>query len=291
MHAAFTHTRAVLQLMGERRLGLIAAGVAFFSMLAIFPAVAALISLVGFLADPVAVEQVLDMADDFLPQEAASIMADQIDRLTSTANEALGLASIISLLMALWSARLGVGALIQGMTAIYGADPRSGVRGTALALFLTVVLMGVGVIAITAMLLAPVTLSVLDRFLPGDSLVPLIAEITRWTVALLALIVGLGLFYRYGPNRPKDQRSPFLSYGLFLALLLWSLASVGFSIFLANFGNYNEVYGSIGAVIALLMWLYISAYAVLIGAALNHVVERSDQSGQSASVPDQKTGL
>lgn len=275
MHKALTHGNAVFHLMGERRLGLIAAGVAFFGMLAMFPAVGALIALVGLVADPVAVEQALELANDFLPRDAAMILSDQIDRLTGAASEALGLTSIISLLMATWSARLGVGALIQGMTAIYGAEPRGGVRGTILALFLTVVLMAVGVVAVTAMLLAPVTLSMLGRFFPGDSYLPMIAEVVRWSVALLALIVGLGLFYRYGPNRPKDQRSAFLSYGLFLALFLWSLASVGFSIFLANFGNYNEVYGSIGAVIALLMWLYISAYAVLIGAALNHVVEKS----------------
>lgn len=287
MHAALTYAGAVWQLLGERQLGLIAAGVAFFAMLAIFPAVGALIALVGFLADPVAVEQALDMADDFLPEEAFSILSDQIDRLTGTATQALGLTSVLSLLMATWSARLGVGALIQGMTAIYGAAPRSGVRGTILALFLTVLLIGVGVIAVTAMLLAPVVLTVLGQFLPGDSSLPVIAEVVRWTVALMALIVGLGLFYRYGPNRPKAQRSPFLSYGLFVALLLWSLASVGFSIFLANFGNYNEVYGSIGAVIALLMWLYISAYAVLIGAALNHVVEKSRRASQAASTQGQ----
>jgi len=288
MHAAITHAGAVWHLLGERRLGLIAAGVAFFSMLAIFPAVGALIALVSFLADPVAVEQALDMAEDFLPDDAFSIISDQIIRLTSTDSEALGLTSIISFLMAMWSARLGVGALIQGMTAIYGGSPRPGVRGTALALFLTVLLIGVGFIAVTAMLLVPVVLTLLGQVLPGDSYLPVIAEVVRWAMAIVALIVGLGLFYRYGPNRPKEQRSPFLSYGLFLALVLWSAASVGFSIFLSNFGNYNEVYGSIGAVIALLMWLYISAYAVLIGAALNHVIEKSNRATQAALTLDAK---
>jgi len=284
MRSAVKHAGAVWNLMGERRLGLIAAGVAFFSMLAIFPAVGALIALVGFLADPVAVEQALDVAADFLPEDAFLIISDQIDRLIHAADEALGLTSAISLLMALWSARLGVGALIQGMTAIYGAAPRSGVRGTGLALLLTALLMGVGVVAVTAMLLAPVILTFMAQLIPGDSYIPVIAEVTRWTVAMVALIFGLGMFYRYGPNRPKGERSPFLSYGLFLALLLWSVASVAFSVFLTNFGNYNEIYGSIGAVVALLMWLYISAYAVLIGAALNHVVEKSRRS--SAPTPE-----
>lgn len=285
MGAAFSNGKAVWQLMGERQLGLIAAGVAFFSMLAIFPAVGALIAIVGFMADPAAVDQALVMADDFLPEEAATILSEQIERLTATPNEALGLTSIISLLAALWSARLGVGALIQGMTAIYGAEPRSGIRGTILALVLTVVLMGVGAIAVIAILVAPVILSLVTQFLPGDSFVPLIAEIARWSVAIVALVIGFGVFYRYGPNRPKEERSPFLSYGLFLALFLWIVASIGFSIFLANFGNYNEVYGSIGAVIALLMWLYISAYALLIGAALNHVVEKGKREALATKPP------
>lgn len=277
MHAALTHAGAVWRLLGERHLGLIAAGVAFFAMLAMFPAVAALIALAGFLVDPAAVENTLEMMSDFLPDEAFSIVADQIERLTGTASETLGLTSALSFAVATWSARLGVGALIQGMTAIYGATQRGGFRGTVLALFLTVLLIGVGVIAVTAMLFTPVVLAIIDRFLPGNSNLPLVAEVLRWAVALVALIVGLGLFYRYGPNRPKAMRSPFLSPGLFLALILWSAASVGFSIYLANFGNYNEIYGSIGAVIALLMWLYVSAYAVLIGAALNYVIETARQ--------------
>ncbi|MCC5969975.1 MAG: YihY/virulence factor BrkB family protein [Pararhodobacter sp.] len=282
MTSALTYARAVWSLMGERNLGLIAAGVAFFAMLAIFPAVAALISLLGFWIDPIVVENALDLLVDFLPEEAFAIISDQIQRLASAATQTLGLTSALSLLVATWSARLGVGALIQGITAIYGNSQRSGVRGTALALFLTVILIGVGVIAVTSMLFMPVAMAVVERFLPGDSYLPLVAELLRWAIALGALVIGLGLFYRYGPNRPKDQRSPFLSPGLFLSLVLWSGASLGFSIYLANFGNYNEIYGSIGAVIALLMWLYISAYAALIGAALNYVIENRDRNDQSA---------
>jgi membrane protein len=289
MLAALTNAGAVWRLLGERNLGLIAAGVAFFAMLAIFPAVAALIALVGFLADPAAVDDALAVMADFLPQEAFSILSDQIDRLTGAPSQTLGFASVLSLGAATWSARLGVAALIQGMTAIYGGAPRSGPRGIILALFLTVLLIGVGVVAVTAMLFMPIALALVGRFLPGDSTLPFIAEVLRWAVALGALIIGLGLFYRYGPNRPKNQRSPFLSHGLFLALFLWSAASLGFSIFLTNFGNYNEIYGSIGAVIALLMWLYISAYAVLIGAALNHVVEKNGRKARATAEAGQTT--
>lgn len=290
MLTALTHAGAVWRLMGDRQLGLIAAGVGFFSLMAIFPAVATLIALVGFWADPAIIREALDLLSQFLPEEAFVMIADQIDRMTSAPSQTLGLTSVISLLVALWSARLGVGALFQGMTAIYGASPRHGARGIALALFMTVLLILVGVIAVAAMLVTPVLLALIGRFLPGGSTVLYLAEVLRWVVALFALLVGLGLFYRYGPNRPKAERSAFFSPGLFLALFLWGAASAGFSIFLANFGNYNEVYGSIGAVIALLMWFYISAYAVLIGAALNYTLEKQTRAAQ-APTSDQKSEL
>lgn len=277
MLAALSHAGAVWRVMGDRHLGLIAAGVGFFALMAIFPAVAALIALVGFWADPAIVRDTLDLLSEFLPDEAFIVIADQIERLTGVASETLGLASVVSLLVAIWSARLGVGALVQGMTAIYGAPPRHGLRSIALALTMTALLILVGVIAVAAMLFTPVILALIGRFLPDDSILPFIAEILRWVVALIALVVGLGLFYRYGPNRPRPPRGRFFTPGLFLALFLWGTASVGFSIFLSNFGNYNEIYGSIGAVIALLMWLYISAYAVLIGAALNYTIEKQNR--------------
>lgn len=272
---AWRRLTTVWAIMGERQLGLIAAGVAFFAMFAIFPALAALIALVGFWADPVVVQDTLAMLAEFVPAEAFAIIAEQANRLIGTAPRTMGWASALSLLAAAWSARRGVGALAQGLNAIYGGSRRGGLWDTALAVALTGVLIGVGVVAVAAILVAPLALAVLTPFLPPASPIPQIAELLRWLVAIAALVVGLGLFYRYGPNRPDGRRSPFLSAGLVLALAVWGGASIGFSVFLANFGNYNEVYGSIGAVIALLMWFYISAYAVLIGGALNYALEKS----------------
>lgn len=261
-------------IMGERQLSLVAAGVAFFAMLAVFPAIAALIALVGFWADPVVVQDTLDLAAEFVPPEAFAIVSDQTERFISATSRNLGWASILSILAATWSARLGVGALAQGLNAIYGGAQRTTLRDIALVLALTAVLIGVGIVAIAAILLTPLALAILTPFLPPGSFVPILAEWMRWGVSGVALVVGLGLFYRYGPNRPDGRRSPFLSAGLFLAMAVWGLASVGFSLFLANFGNYNEIYGSIAAVIALLMWFYLSAYAVLIGGALNYALEK-----------------
>lgn len=272
-----SHATGVWQLAGERHLGLIAAGVAFFAMLAIFPAVAALVSIVGLMTDPETVSDLMDTASDFLPDEAFDLIDQRARTLAGTTTGTLGLTSLVSLLFALWSARLGTGALAEGLTAIYGGAPRSGVRGTLIALSLTLLLIGVGLIAITAMLLAPAVLTIIGAFVDDSLFLFVVAEIIRWGVALTALVIGLGLFFRYGPNRPEGYRTPFLSPGLFLSLGLWTSASLAFTFYMANFGNYDELYGSIGAAIILLLWFYMSAYAVLLGAALNHRLESSAQ--------------
>jgi membrane protein len=259
--------------MAERRLGLLAAGVAFFAMLAIFPALGALIGLFGFLADPAIIEDGLDVAAEFLPEDALSLIQSQTADLMNTASRTLGVASALGLLVAAWSARLGVDALIQGLTVIYGGSPRAGLWNIVTALTMTLVLIGVGVTAMAAMLIAPLILAILSPFIPVGSWIPLLAETLRWAISITVLVCGLGIFYRYGPNRPESSRSPFFSPGLFLALVVWAAASAGFSLYLTHFDSYNEVYGSIGAAIVLMLWFYISAYSVLLGAALNFVLE------------------
>lgn len=246
-------------------------------MLAIFPALAALIALTGFLVNPDIVAQSLDLAADFLPHDAFALLDDQIGRLIGARPATLGWTSALSIAAAVWSARRGVGALLQGMNAIHGGPPRGGVAGTALTLALTATLIGVGLMALILMLLAPVALALLAPFLPQDSWLPFIAETLRWAVALSVLVLGLGLFYRLGPHGP-GPRPRFFSPGLMAALALWIGASAGFTLFLAHFGNYNEVYGSIGAAVALMMWFYIAAYAILLGAALDAALTpRSDE--------------
>lgn len=284
MWHALTVGRTVWNLMGERRLGMLAAGVGFFAMLAIFPAMAALIGLIALLADPAMVEESLAMASDFLPEDAFALIEEQTEELLGSADRTLGLTSVISLLAAVWAARLGVDALIQGVNAIYGGDPRNGIWGLLMALTLTAILIAVGATAMFAMLIAPITLALLTPFIPVGSWFPLIVELLRWVISIAVLVVGLSVFYRYAPNRPETRRSPFLSPGLLLALILWAAASVGFTLYLSHFGDYNEIYGSIGAVIVLMLWLYISAYAVLLGAALNFALE---ERAEPMTGPDQ----
>lgn len=245
-------------------LDLIAAGVAFYGLLSIFPAVAALIAIFGLIADPTVVEGQLALLQDFIPADVYAIFSTQITRLLSAGGSTLGWATAISIGLALWSARNGVGALVRGVNAIFGTPARSGVRHLLVALLMTLALIGVAVIALGAVVVAPIALALLpDEANGARALVGL-----RWIVVLVVLMAGLGMLYRYGPNRTSGHLS-WLTPGAIIALLLWFGASAGFSTYLSNFGRYNEVYGSLGAVVALLIWFYISAYLILFGAAVN----------------------
>ncbi len=283
MKPLIAHALAIWKLAGERHLGLIAAGVAFFAMLAVFPAIAALVSLTALWLSPDIVPELMETTSDLLPEEAYDLVSDRALQMVGTASGTLGLTSALSLLLALWWARLGAGALADGLTAIYDGQPRGGVRGTLTALGLTLLMIGVGLTAILAMLVVPLLMTAIGWFIEDGGLLYWLAELLRWVVALGALTIGLGLFYRYGPYRPGSRRSPFLSPGLFLAIGLWTVVSLGFTLYIANFGNFDEIYGSIGAVVVLMLWFYFSAYAVLIGAVLNYRIEQSRDEAASAA--------
>lgn len=261
--------RALVDEMDRKNLGLIAAGVAFYAMLAIFPAITAIISLFGLVADPAAIETMLGVMQEIMPEEAYRLFDDQIARLVSAQTDKLGWTGLLSLLVALWLARVGVAALIRGLNAIYERPNRGGVRHLAVALMLTVSLVGVAIVALLAVVVSPIILA----FLPLGPAAALAAELSRWAIAFSVIVAGLGLLYRFGPNA-RGERHGWFTSGALLTLVFWLIASIGFSIYLANFGRYNEVYGSIGAVVAMLIWLWISAYLVLAGAAFNAVMRR-----------------
>lgn len=259
-----------------RNLGLISAGVAFFAFLAVFPAVAALIAILGFLADPAVIAPRLEMLSEFVPQEAYGLLSEQVLRLISVNDSTLGWATALSVAAALWSSRRGVSALVQGLNTIHDSSNRGGMRHAATALGLTLALIGVALVAIITMLVSPLVLA----FVPLGPAEALLVRAANWTLTLAVVVMGIALVYRFGPTRRPRIR--WFSPGLFVAVVLWAASSFGFSQFLANFGNYNEIYGSIGAIIALMMWFYISAWVVLFGAVLNSELERptSDAAGQ-----------
>ncbi len=249
----------------EREVGLIAAGVAFFGFLAVFPALAAVIALWGFAADPVVISQQLALLADFLPTEAYALLRDQAEGLLLSNNRQLGWPTLLSTLLALWSARAGVAALIRGLNAIHGLPGREGIWHQVQALVLTLVLVA---LALTAMALA-VVVPLLVAFLPLGAVEVLLLQLLNLGLGLCLVVLGIGLLYRFGPNRDAAKRHPLFTPGLLIALILWALVSRGLVLYFANFSSYNQVYGSIGAVVALLMWFYLSAYAFLLGAAFD----------------------
>jgi len=261
--------RTMLAQLSERQLSLVAAGVAFFAMLALFPAITATISLFGYVSDPAVVKQNLDLLEAIAPAEVFRLIDQQVTKLVTAERGALGIASAFSLLLAVWSARAGVTAMIAGLN-LFTRDRRARnfIWGLVTAYLMTLLLIGVSLIAIASVVVIPAVLA----FFPLGGMAAVVVDILRWALAAVAVLAGIGVLYRYGPSR-RHGRTPLISIGSVLAALLWIVVSVCFSIYLANFGSYNEVYGSLGAVIALLMWYYLSALVVLFGGALNAEIE------------------
>ena len=261
---------AVWKTAGERHLGLIAAGVAFFGMFGIFPAIAATIAIFGLVADPIVIAEQLQLMQEIIPPDAYNLLSVQIERLVSAPSQQLGWATAVSIILALWSARAGVAALIGGLNAIAGHRMRNGIIQVLVAFVLTTFLVGMAIIAVVAVVIVPIVLA----FVPIASSTAWLIEGARWLVALGVILMALSILYRFGPAR-IGSRGRWITVGAVVVVVLWVLASAGLSFYLTNFASYNEVYGSIGAVIGMLLWLYISAYLILLGAALNLEVHES----------------
>ncbi len=263
--------RGLVRQMSRRNLDLIAAGVAFYAMLAVFPAAAAVIALWGIVADPVIVNDQLGMLEGLIPPAGFAVLENQVLRLIDNQAGRLGWASLISTAAALWATRAGVGALVRGLNAIYGKAPRSGFWHALAALALTLALVALALVALAAVVAVPVVVA----FLPLGPASALGLSIARWTLLGAVGVSGLWLVYKFGPNHGRRSGRVALALpGVALALVLWAAASWAFTAYLDNFASFTLVYGSIGAVVILLMWVYLSAYAVLIGAALNAVLAR-----------------
>lgn len=247
----------------------VAAGVAFFGLLAIFPAIAAVISIAGFFLDPADVAGQLDSLATLLPESAASIIQSQITAVTGGDETATGLAALFGILIAFYGATKGMLTLMEGMNVAYDEDETRGVvklyaTGAALTLFL---IFGI-LIALGVILILPVVLDVVP--LPDE--VTTIISWAQWPVLAVLTMFGLAVVYRFGLARENPEWR-WVSPGAVVATLLWLAGTVAFSIYAQNFGRYNETYGTIGGVIILLTWLWISAYIVLAGAELNSEME------------------
>lgn len=257
-------TLAIFERMDKIHMGLIAAGVAFYAMFAVFPGLAALFALWGLWYDPQLIEQYIHTTDEFIPSAAADIIYGQINALIAAGRTQLGWTTAISFMIATISARAGVEALIRGLNAAYGVRSHSTIMGFLLAYALTLVIVGVVILGLAVIIVVPIAFN----FLPDVPLRNWLLSSLPWMAIFLIVMIVIGIMYRYGPN-VKTPRTAIFTWGALFAALAWAAASFGFSVYLNNFNSYNRIYGSIGAVIALLMWFYLGGFSVMLGSLIN----------------------
>jgi membrane protein len=254
----------------EDNVPLLAAGVAFYAMLAIFPAIIAVATVYGMVADPDQVESQVSEFAKGLPSGADELLTEQLKNVTSAGRQSLSIGLAVSLLAVLWSVSSGVQGLVKSLNLVYDErETRGFVKLRGLSLLLT---LGAIVVAMVALALIAVFPGVVDDLGLGRA-GELAASIGRWVVLALLVLTALAVVYRYAPDR-ANPRWRWVSWGAVVGLVLWLLGSVGFSWYVDNFGKYNQTYGALAAVIVLLLWLFLSAFAVLVGAELDAETER-----------------
>ena len=248
---------------------IIAGGVAFFGFLSLFPALIALLSLYGLVATPETVAQQVDDLSAQLPESAAKIIEEQLNAIVANSGSALTFGLIVSILAALWSASGGVGNLITAVNLAYDeVETRNFVKLKLMSLGM--VLGSIVFVLITFGLIAVVP-AVLDA-LPLGVVGTILAQVVRW-VLLLAIFAGaLAVLYRVAPDRDAPRFS-WVSLGAVVVTVVWAIVSVGFSLYVDNFGSYDKTYGAIAGVIVLMLWLYLTCYLVLLGAEINSEAE------------------
>ncbi len=246
-----------------------AGSVAFFALLAVLPGVRALVSLYGLFADASTIGSHLTILAGIFPGGVLAVLSDQIILLARQPNETLGAAFTIALLVALVSANSGVAALFDALNVVYGEqEKRSLVRFYATTFLFTLAGIAFVLVAISAVVVLPLILKFVGSATTSERLLSFL----RWPILLATLTVSLGFIYRYGPSR-REARWRWVTWGSIIAAVLWIAASMLFSWYVATFDSYNKLYGSLGAGIGFMIWLWISAVVVLLGGELNAEME------------------
>lgn len=268
--------------IGKDHVSLIAAGVAFYGLLAIFPAIAALMAVAGLIFDPQMVVDQLDQIGAILPQEAAGIILGQAEEVAGSDSGRLGFAALLGLALALWSASAGVSSLMEGINVAYDEkDARGFVKRTLVRLALTIMLI-LGFLVIVGLAVAvPVALGFLEVLGPVAELA---ITVLRWGVIFLVVVALLAALYRWAPNR-ADAKWKWITPGAALATLLWVVGSVALAIYVRNFASYQETFGTLAGVVILLMWLWMSAFIILLGAELDSEMEAQTRRDTTTGEP------
>jgi membrane protein len=256
---------------------LMAAGVAFWLFLSLFPSVIALITVYGLVTDPQEAARQVEQVASALPESARATLTDQVESVTGAQSGTLTFSLVASLLAALWTASTGTMNLIKATNIAYDEDEQRGfLKLRAIALVTTLVVIVFVAVSIALVVVAPVVLEQV-----GLGVVATVAsQVLRWAALVLLVGLGLALLYRYAPNRDAPMVR-WVSVGATVATVIWIAASVGFSYYVSNFGSYNETYGALAGVIVLLLWLYLTSFIVLLGAEIN--AETEHQTGRDTT--------
>ena len=256
------------QQIGEDRLLAVAAGVVFYGLLAVFPAITALVSLYGLFASPAAISDQLALLSGILPDSAVEILREQIGRLTANSSK-LGLGFIFGLAVALWSANSGMKAIMDALNVVYEEKEKRGfIKLNLISLAFTLAGIGVLLLALGTVVVLPIALNYLGLHNATD----LLLRLARWPLLIVIVIFGLAVLYRYGPSR-REPRWQWISVGSAFAAVAWLVSSALLSWYLGSFAHYDATYGSLGAGIGMMMWMWISSIVILFGAQLNSEIE------------------
>lgn len=256
--------------ISKHRIMALAAGMTYYSLLAIFPAIAALVAVYGLFSDPSTIARHLDQLGGVLPGGAIDVAREQLTRVASKGSQTLGLTFLIGLGVSLWSANAAMKSLFDTLNIVYDEEEQRGfVRLNATSLCFTVG----GVIFVSVALGAIVVVPVILNYVGLSGVGDLLLRVGRWPAMYLIITFALAIIYRYGPDR-EAPRWRWITWGSAIAALLWLAVSALFSWYAANFGKFNETYGSLGAVIGFMTWLWISAMVILLGAEIDAARER-----------------
>ncbi len=270
---SWTQWKSLLQrvfaAVGTDQLSLLAAGVAFYALFAIFPALGAATWLFGLLADPATIQQQLDSVRDVVPAEAYTLIHNQLMALTSNKSTVFSLTGVFSLLIALFSARLAASSMMQALNVVYKVEEtRNFIKANLIAILFTVVAILVFLLSIGLLVVIPSLFS----FMGFPPLAEKLIRYLRWPGLAVLMALALAVTYRYGPNR-ENARWKWITWGSVTATVIWLIASFGFSWYVSAFGAYDRVYGSLGAVVILLFWFWLSTFSGLLGAEIDKAIE------------------
>lgn len=255
--------------LASNRVSLVAAGVAFYALLALFPALGAVLAIGGLVVDPqTIIEQIVNF-NGVVPEDVLLIIKDQATDVTTTDSTGLGLTALIGLLLSFWSASRGMANLVMGLNLVYSEEETRGfIRLNLRVLFLTALLIIGFLISIASIIAVPAILS----FAEWPVIAEWLASVSRWAVMVIVTLAGLAMIYRLGPSRSSAEWQ-WVTPGAMIACAMWILASVGFTYYVGNFASYNESFGALGGVVIMIMWLWISAFVVLLGGEINAETE------------------